>query len=86
MDIQFTTTRISLGLQSSSTQMDCITAHKVIQTLCLLLKLDIQFTLTDMINLPTHNTKVKKTTFSPSHNTTNNIFTYNLSLTVSTTL
>jgi len=86
MDIQFTTSCISAGFQSSSTQMDYITVRKVIQTPCLLLKLDIQFTLTEMINLPTQNTNVKKTIFSPSHITTNNIFTYTLSLTVSITL
>jgi len=64
---------VFLCLHSSSTQMDYITVHKVIQTPCLLLKLDIQFTLTKTINLPTQNTNVKKNIFSPSHNITNNI-------------
>ena len=67
-------------------QMDCITDHKVIHTMHLLLKLDIQFILSEMINLQTQNTNVKKTEFSPKHNTTNNITTYTLPLTVSITL
>lgn len=72
-------------IQNSFKQLDCINVHKVTQTQSVI-NLNIQFTWTEMINLPTQNSHFEKKKNSPSHNTINNITTCTLPLTVSVTL